>query len=106
MRPAHGSTVFFMLVSLPAVTAPGQNVRAALMPIAETICAGVRFKHAPRRDRRRERAQGGVMPAVFAHARPADFAKTHFDFVGDDRGENQILAAQAFAFAQAPAARR
>jgi hypothetical protein len=37
MRPAHGSTVFFMLVNLPAVTAPGQNVRAALMPIADTI---------------------------------------------------------------------
>ncbi len=47
MRPAHGSTVFFMLVSLPAVTAPGQKVRAALIPIAETICAGLRFKTRP-----------------------------------------------------------
>ena len=88
-----------MLVNLPAVTAPGQNVRDALMPIAETICSGVRFEHAARRDRRSERAQGGMMPAVFAHARPSDFAKAHFDFVGDDGGENQIFAAQSFAFA-------
>ena len=47
MRPAHGSTVFFMLVNLPAVTAPGQNVRDALMPIADTICPGVRFSTRP-----------------------------------------------------------
>ena len=40
------------------------------------------------------------MPAVFAHARPPDFAKAHFDFVGDDRGENQIFAAQTFAFTE------
>ncbi len=58
------------------------------------------IQHPTRRDRRRERAQGSVMPAVFADARPAHFAKTHLDFVGDDGGENQILAAQAFAFAQ------
>ena len=41
-----------------------------------------------------------MMPAVFAHAWPADFAKPHFDFVGDDRRENQILAAQTFAFTE------
>src|SRR5947208_1668673 len=29
IRPAHGSTVFFMFVSFPAVTAPGQNVLEA-----------------------------------------------------------------------------
>ena len=58
------------------------------------------IQHATRRDRRSERAQCRVMPAVFAHTRPADFAKTHFNFVGDDGGENQILAAQSFAFAQ------
>ena len=40
------------------------------------------------------------MPTVFAHARPAHFAKTHFNFVGDDGGENQILAAQTFAFTE------
>ena len=37
MRVAQGSTVFFMLVSLPAVDAPGENDRTALMPIACTI---------------------------------------------------------------------
>ncbi len=58
------------------------------------------IQNATCRDRRRERAQRRVMPAVFAHAGPSDFAKSHFDFVGDDRGENQILAAQSFAFAQ------
>ena len=36
-----------MLVSLPAVTAPGQKVRAALIPMAETICAALRFKMRP-----------------------------------------------------------
>ena len=61
---------------------------------------GREIQHATRRDRRRERAQGRVMPAIFAHTWPANFAKTHFDFVGDDGGENQILAAQPFAFAE------
>ena len=36
-----------MLVNFPAVTAPGQNVREALMPIAETICSGVRLRTRP-----------------------------------------------------------
>ena len=58
------------------------------------------IQHATGRDRRRERAQCRMMPAVFAHARPADFAKPHLDFVGDDGGENQILAAESFAFAE------
>ena len=40
------------------------------------------------------------MPAVFAHARSPDFAETHFNFVSDNGGENQILAAQTFAFTQ------
>ena len=87
-----------MLVNFPAVTAPGQNVREALMPIAETICSGVRLSDSSGRDRRSERAQGGVMPSVLAHARPSDFAKAHFDFVGDDGRENQIFAAEPFAF--------
>ena len=39
--------MFFMFVNLPAVTAPGQNVRDALIPIAETICSGVRFNTRP-----------------------------------------------------------
>ena len=39
--------MFFMLVNLPAVTAPGQKVRAALMPMAETICAGLRCNTRP-----------------------------------------------------------
>ena len=52
------------------------------------------------RDWRSERAQGGMMPAVLAHARPSDFAKAHFDFVGDDSRENQIFAAQSFAFTE------
>lgn len=39
--------MFFMLVNLPAGTAPGQKVRAALMPMAFTICAGVRFSTRP-----------------------------------------------------------
>ena len=38
------------------------------------------IQHATRRDRRRERAQGGVMPAVFAHARPARLRKDAFQF--------------------------
>ncbi len=40
------------------------------------------------------------MPAVFAHARTSDFAKAHFNFVGDNRSENQIFAAESFAFAE------
>ena len=60
----------------------------------------MRFEHATRRDRRRKRAQGRVMPPIFAHTRPAHFAKTHFNFVRDDRRQNQILAAQAFALTQ------
>ena len=87
-----------MLVNFPAVTAPGQNVRDALMPIAETICSGVKIEDPPGRDRRSERAQSGMMPSVLAHARPSDFAKAHFDFVGDDGRENQIFAAEPFAF--------
>ena len=58
------------------------------------------IQDAPRRDWRRERAQGGVMPPIFAHAGPAHFAKTHFNLVGNDRCENQILAAETFALAQ------
>ena len=50
------------------------------------------IQNAAGRDRRGERTQGGVMPTIFPHARPTDFAKTHFDFVGNDCGENQILA--------------
>ena len=38
------------------------------------------------------------MPAVFAHTRSADLAKAHFNFVGDDGGKDQILAAQTLAF--------
>ena len=59
-----------------------------------------KIQHATRRDRRRERAQSGVMPAVFTHTRPSHFAKTHFNFVSDDRGENQIFATEAFAFTE------
>ena len=40
------------------------------------------------------------MPAVFAHTRTSDFAQTYFDFVSDDGGENQILAAQTLAFTE------
>ena len=58
------------------------------------------IQHPTGRDRRRERTQCGVMPAVFAHAGPAHFAKTHLNFVGNDRCENQILAAETFALAQ------
>ena len=57
------------------------------------------IQHSSRCDWCCERAQGSVMPAVFAYARPAHFAESHFDFVGDDGGENQVLTAQAFAFA-------
>ncbi len=87
-----------MLVNFPAVTAPGQNVRDALMPIAETICSGVKLRTRPAATGARERAQGGMMPAVLAHTRPSNFAKAHFDFVGDDGRENQIFAAEPFAF--------
>ena len=89
-----------MLVSLPAVTAPGQNVRDGADADRRDHLFGREIQHAPRRDRRGERAQRGVMPAVFANARPPDFAKPHLDFVGDDRRENQIFAAQSFAFAE------
>src|SRR6266481_4817358 len=41
-----------------------------------------------------------MMPAIFAHTRPSDFTKAHFNFVGDDSGENQILAAETLAFTQ------
>src|SRR5438876_11724218 len=41
-----------------------------------------------------------MMPAVFTHARSSDFTETHFNFVRDDRAENQIFAAQSFAFTQ------
>src|SRR5207237_6174925 len=51
-------------------------------------------------DWRRERAQRRVMPAVFAHTWPTDFAEAHFNFVGDDGAENQLLAAQTFAFTE------
>ena len=37
---------------------------------------------------------------IGANSRPADFAKPHLDFVGDDRAEKQIFAAQSFAFAE------
>ena len=40
------------------------------------------------------------MPAVLAHAGPADFTEPHLDFVGDDCGQNQILSAQPFALAE------
>src|SRR5437868_13142713 len=40
------------------------------------------------------------MPAILAHTWPADLAKTHFDLVGDDGGENQIPSAEFFALAQ------
>jgi len=35
MRVAQGSTVFFMLVSLPAVTAPGVKVR---INVGDVVC--------------------------------------------------------------------
>ena len=41
-----------------------------------------------------------MMPAVLAHTRLSNFAKAHFDFVGDDGRENQIFAAEPFAFTQ------
>jgi hypothetical protein len=40
------------------------------------------------------------MPSIFAHPWPADFAKTHLNFVGNDRGENQIFAAEPLAFTE------
>jgi hypothetical protein len=43
---------------------------------------------APRSNRRRECAQCRVVPTVFAHAWSSDFAKAHFNFVGNNRGEN------------------
>src|SRR5207247_7975510 len=46
------------------------------------------IEHTTRCDRRGERAQCGVMPAVFAHSRSSHFAKTHFNFVGNNGGEN------------------
>src|SRR5712692_2386271 len=41
-----------------------------------------------------------MMPTIFAHAWPTDFAKAHFNFVGDDCGKNQILSTQAFTFTE------
>src|SRR5262249_36850440 len=46
-------------------------------------------QNAARRHRRGKRAQGGVVPPIFAHTWPSDFTQTHFNFVGNDRGENQ-----------------
>ena len=46
------------------------------------------IQHATSCDRRCERAERRVMPAVFAHAGPADFAKPHFNFVRDDSRKN------------------
>ena len=40
------------------------------------------------------------MPAVLAHTGSPDFAKAHFNFVGDDRRQNQIFAAESFAFTE------
>ena len=40
-----------------------------------------------------------MMPSVFTHTRSADFTKPHFDFVGNNGGENQILSTQTFALA-------
>ena len=50
------------------------------------------IEHAAGRDRRSERAQCRVVPTVLAHTRPTHLAKTHFNFVGDDGGEDQIFA--------------
>ena len=61
---------------------------------------GCEIQHATRGDWCRERAQCRVMPAVLAHTWSADFAKAHFNFVGDDRRQNQIFAAEPFAFTQ------
>src|SRR5438876_6077033 len=40
------------------------------------------------------------MPTVLTHARSPDFTKTHFNLIGNDGGENQIFAAQSFAFTE------
>src|SRR5215471_1695267 len=40
------------------------------------------------------------MPTVFPHARPSDFTQAHLDLVCNDRGENQVLAAQTFGLAE------
>ena len=69
-----------MFVNLPAVTAPGQNVRDALIPIAQTICSGVRFNTRPAATGAAKALKRGVMPAVFTHTGPPDFAQDAFQF--------------------------
>ena len=74
------------------------------MPIALHHLIDGEIQHATRRDRGGERGQRRVMPAVFAHARHADLAKPHLDFIRDDRREDQIFAAEAFSSRTARAA--
>jgi hypothetical protein len=40
------------------------------------------------------------MPSILAHARSTNFAKTHFDLIRNDGGENKIFTAETFAFAK------
>src|SRR5205807_1980126 len=58
------------------------------------------IQHPPGGNWRRECAQGSMMPSVLPHAWLSDFAEPHLDFIGDNSGENQILAAQTFALTQ------
>ena len=87
MRPAHGSTVFSCW-SLARRNRAGQNVRDALMPMADTIWFRSQIQHATRSDWRGERAQGRVMQP-YSRTPAGHFAKTHFNFVGNDGGENR-----------------
>ena len=94
-----GSTVFFIMVSLPAVTAPSVARALALMPMACCICCPVEVQHACSNDGRDERGQRGMMPAALANARECRFAEPHLEFVAEHQADDQFAAVAAGALA-------
>ena len=90
---AMGSTVFFILVSVPAVTEPKLPECDAEIPTARHGLASTsRSSILAATNGRRECRQRGVVPADLADARKRRLAEAHLDLVAQDDSQDQVLA--------------
>ncbi len=90
-----GSTVFFIMVSLPAVTEPGGAVARGRDADGVLHLLGGQTEHPAGGDGRGGGGQGGVVPADLADAREAHLAQPLLELVGQSDPDQKIAARPA-----------
>ncbi len=87
-----GSTVFFIIVSLPAVTAPKRAMARRADADGVLDLFGGQMKSASSNNRRNKGCQRGVMPTTLADSRKSCFAETLLEFMTQHQTDDQFAA--------------